>query len=531
MTATKEGAVVEENIEKPTETQIEEPTEDFSESSGKESQDEPTEESEPEYAKEIVIDAGHDMYFGHKQWHIIHGSTHVWEPLIYLDESLNPQPCLVESWDANEEMTEWRFQLKDNIIFHDGTPLDAKVAVENLRELHENYRSLDNLDRMEVVDSQTFTIYLRESTPNLPTLLIYEGSAMLSPGTRDQENMDVPVPYGTGPFKFKSIEYKEGKRGEHIVLERNPDYWGDSPKVERIIYRHIFNPSARIQALKTGEIDAIAGMDALHFSASKSLISDENIRLLTIDVPTTHYLFFNNDKPPFDNQALRQAVSMAIDREMIVDEVLKGIGVPGTSLITQLAEKWVNPKASPTYNPEEAQAIAASVLGGERVQATFLVRDLLGQFNGYNEIAQIVQVELAKLGIDVEIKNVEREMWFEMLANDEYHISMYGTTMSTGDPHNFLSSWAQSEGLFNQMFSISYESEKIQTLMDQAASELDQNTRKEIYDEIQTVLIEETPFTPIYHEVGIYATQDNVFDLTLDALYRPSLDTVYKIEE
>jgi ABC-type transport system substrate-binding protein len=149
----------------------------------------------------------------------------------------------------------------------------------------------------------------------------------------------------------------------------------------------------------------------------------------------------------------------------------------------------------------------------------------------YGEIAQIIQFRLEDLGIDVAIKTVEGGTWNEMLANDEYHISMRPYTMSSGDPDDFMTYWARPEGVFNQKYSINYQNDEIQKLIDQAVSEVDQDARKEHYNQIQAMLIEEAPFTPIYHEVTLYATKDTVFDLTLDAVFRPSLDTMYKVVE
>lgn len=484
------------------------------------------EEAETEYAEEIVVGIGRDLYYGHTQWHMIHGSLLVWEPLVYPDENLNPQPYLAESWEANEDLTAWTFTLKDGIKFHDGAELTARVAADNLRGIHENYTPLPTLDRIEVDGPLTFTIYLTEPTPALPDLLVFFESAMLSPGTRTQEEVDEPVPYGTGPFRF--VDYVEGER---IVLERNPDYWGEPAKVERVVYRFIPDATTRLQALQSGEIDAVADVGSIMPSQGEIIEGDQDLRLLTVDVLTTHYLYFNTDQPPFDDPELRRAVSLAIDREEIVEQTVYGYGVPGTSLITQLAAKWVNPDARPVHDLEEAASLAESVLGGERETVTFLVHSGLANRWPYGEIAQIIQYELAALGLDVEIQSVEGGTWNEMQVNDEYQISMRPYTMSSADPDDFMTYWARPQGVFNQKYSISYQNEEVKALIDQAVSEVDADTRKELYDQIQATLIEEAPFTPIYHEVTLYATRDNVYDLTLDPLFRPSLDTMYKVVE
>ena len=118
-----------------------------------------------------------------------------------------------------------------------------------------------------------------------------------------------------------------------------------------------------------------------------------------------------------------------------------------------------------------------------------------------------------------------------MLGGDEYHISMRPYTMSSGDPDDFMTYWARQDGVFNKKYSISYQNDQVQSLIDQAVSETDPLLRKELYDQIQVILIEEVPFTPVYHEITLYAMRENVYDLSLDPLFRPSLDTVYKVVE
>lgn len=481
---------------------------------------------EPAYAEEIIIGIGRDLYYGNTDWHIIHGSLMVWEPLIYPDENMDPQPYLAESWAPNQDLTEWTFVLKEGITFHDGSPLNAQVAVDNLMGIHENYTPLPTLDRMEVVDNLTFKIILTDPTPALPDLLIFFQSAMLSPGTRDQEGVEEPIPFGTGPYKF--VDYIDG---EKIILERNENYWGEPAKTERVIYHYIPDATTRLQALQSGEIDAIADVGSLIPSQGEIIEGDEDLKLKTVDVLTNHYLFFNTDQPPFNDPILRKAVSMAIDRDLIVAETLYGYGVPGTSLISQLAESWVDPDATPVYDLEGAKALAKSVLGDQRVEVSYVVSSALANRWPYGEIAQIIQFSLADLGIDVQIQTVEGGTWNEMLANDEYQISMRPYTMSSGDPDDFMTYWARPDGIFNQKYSISYQNDQVLSLVNQAVSEIDHEARKDLYDQIQVLLIEEAPFMPIYHEVTLYAMRNNVYDLTLDALFRPTLDTMYKLVE
>lgn len=477
-------------------------------------------------ASEVVIGVGRNLYYGHSEWHPIHGSLNVWESLLYPDENLNPQPVLAKSWSANADNTEWTITLKEGIYFHDGTPLTAEVAVYNLMGAHENYTPLATLDRIEAVDDYTVKIYLTAPTPALPNLLGGWQSAMFSPATHQQQDKDYPVPYGTGPYMFK--EFVEG---EKIVLVRNEAYWDEPAKTERIIYRYIPDANTRLLALQSGEIDAIADVGSIMPSQGALVEKDENLNLYLQDVVTTHYLFFNNDKPLFDNPALRQAVSMAIDRELMVNEAVYGYGVPAAGNLTPLATSWTNPDAKPVYDPEQAKALAQSVLGDERMSVAFVLNSGLANRWPYAEIAQIIQYSLVDLGIDMEIKTVEGGTWNEMLANDEYDLSMRPYTMSSGDPDDFMTYWARSNGIFNKKYSISYADEHVEDLIAKAIAEVNPATRKAYYDELQTIFIKQAPFTPIYHEVTLYAARENVAGLKLDPIFNPSLGTIYKTSQ
>jgi peptide/nickel transport system substrate-binding protein len=455
---------------------------------------------------------------------MIHGSLGVWESLIYPDENLEPQPVLAAGWESNDDATEWTIHLREGIVFHDGTPFNAEIAAANLLSAHENYTPIATLDRIEVVDDLTLKIFLSEPTPALMALLSNYSSAQFSPATFEQADAEVPMPYGSGPYKFES--YTDG---EQIVLVRNKDYWGEPAKTERIIYRFIPDANTRIMALQSGEIDAIIDVGALIPSQGQLIEQTEGLVLATQDVVTTHYLFFNNDKAPLDNVVLRQAISMAIDRELITQEAVYGYGLPAVSNITPLSTEWVNPDAKPVFDPEQANVLAQSVLGDERLDLTLVISSSLANRWPYAEIAQIIQAELAEIGIDLEIEMVEGGTWNEKLANDDYDMSIRPYTLSSGDPDDFMSYWARENGSFNTKYSISYSDTQVEALIADAISETDHSQRQALYAQLQMIFADQVPFTPIYHEQSLFAYNELVKDLTMDASFKPALEKVYKL--
>jgi peptide/nickel transport system substrate-binding protein len=483
---------------------------------------EPT--TKPELADEVVIGVGRNLYYGNSSWEIIHMSLNVWEPLVYVDENLNPVPVLAESWSANDDMTEWTITIREGIVFHDGTPFTAQIAADNIQAAHENYTPLATLDHIEAINDTQLIIYLTAPTPALMNLLAGYSSAQLSPASFEQTESEVPVPYGTGPYKFESYD------GEKITLVRNDEYYGELAITPTIIYHYIPDANTRILALQSGEIDAIADVGSIIPSQGALLSEDENINLLTQDVTTTHYIFFNNDKEPLNQVALRQAISMAINRDVLVQEAVYGYGEPAAGMITQLASSWQNPESKPVYDLEQAKELAASVLGDKRITLSFVISSSLSNRWPYAEIAQIMQAQLAEIGVDLDIVTVEGGTWSEMLANDEYDISIRPFTLSSGDPDDFMSYWVRENGTFNKDYSISYQDAEVQALVEAAISETDAAMRKEAYDNIQLILSEQVPFSPIYHEQTLFATRSNVFDLSMDESFKPTLATVYKLK-
>jgi len=347
----------------------------------------------------------------------------------------------------------------------------------------------------------------------------------MSPNAVDEDGRPTTA-VGTGPFKF--VEYIEG---DSIILERNDDYWGEPAKLEGVTFKYIPDASTRLAALQTGEIDAIADVGALQPEQASIIETDPDLVLLQQGVATTHYLTFKCGTPPFDDVRLRQAVSLALNRQSLVDNTLYGFGDPGVSVITIYAQDWVRTDIAPTYDMEKAQTLAGEALNGERVEARLILHSgLLGRWP-YENISQILQATVADLGIDGKIDILEGGAWNEALKAGEYNITMMPYTLMTGDPDFFMGRWVWSEGDMNQRRSYGYANARADELVLAAISEVDQVKRRTQYDELQGILADEVPFTPLYHEITLYATRRSVRDLYLDVQFKPSIEKAYKVAE
>ena len=479
----------------------------------------------PEVPQELTIGLGRDLWYGRETWFTLHDMCKVWESLLTLDNDMRIVPVLATSWESNEDATVWTFHLRQGIKFQDGTPFNADTVVFNIPKLQQGRTIIPNLDSVEKVDEYTVRFILTKATVALPLRMTGTTSAMLSPTTlADDGWLDTPI--GTGPFKF--VEYIEGDR---IILERNEDYWGEPAKLQKVTFRSIPDATTRLAALQTGEIDAISDVGVL-LPEQASIVEDHpDLVLLQQDTSTTHYLTFNSGKPPFDDMRLRQAVSMAVDLQSLVDNTLFGFGDPGVSVITSRAKDWARTDIAAPYDLAAAKALAEEVLGGERVEVRLVLHSgLLGRWP-YESMSQIFQAVVADLGIDITIDTVEGGAWVEALKVGDYNMTMMPYTLVPADPDYFFGRWIWSEGFHNVGRSYGYANDRADELVLAAISEPDLAARKALYDELQAIVAEEVPTIPLYDEVTIYATQNTVKDFSMDVQFQPSISKAYRIAE
>lgn len=472
---------------------------------------------------EIKVGLGRHMYYP-KDVNKVHGSLWVWEGLTKQNDNLVPQPSLATSWKSSADGKEWTFHLRKGVTYHDGTPFNADTALAS-PGWKDEYTSWPNFVSAEKVYDYAIKFTMSESTPDMPIVVSYYSSIMLSPNSPlDEKGMPIK-PIGTGPFRF--VEVDEEKKT--ITLKAYGGYWGGKPKVDRLVYTYIKDANTRLAALQSGEIDAIADVGCIQPEQAETILKDPNLILLEQSVATSHFVFFNTAKPPFDDPRARRAVSTVLNRQELVDELLLGYGYPAVSTITHIAKEWVNPDVKPEYKLDDAKALFAEVLGGKRVKAVFLLSSSwLGRWP-YENIALILQSELAEVGIDVELKVLEYGAWKEATAAGEYNFAIRPHTLMAG-PGFFFSSWMQTDKGLNKLYNTSYSNSRVDELIEMSHIEMDHAKRKAYFYELQEIAAEEAPVIPVYHEVTIYATRKNVGGLKIDAEFKPSWNAVYKTD-
>lgn len=338
-------------------------------------------------------------------------------------------PQLATGYDVSADGTEYTFQLRQGVKFHDGTPFDAAAVEFNVRRVwDENFEyfydrtgSLKSavwreLKDIEVIDEHTIKLTLKQpwaffidqlAEPTGVGIPVFMSPASI----RKWGNEEVEQhPVGTGPFRFV-----ERVRGQRIVYERNPDYWNQPyPYLDRIIWRPIPEPSTRVNALLGGEVDMIAAVPPDNVEQ----LRNDGFTVAMGAHPHIWWLNLNHNEKPFSDVNVRRAVNMAIDKVGMAEKLLLGTALPAFSMISRTSAgfdpDWVDPYP---YDPEGAKALLAEAGYPNGFETT-----LQTSTAGSGQIlpvamAEWIQRDLAKIGIDAKLETFEWNTYVGIWVN------------------------------------------------------------------------------------------------------------------
>lgn len=363
---------------------------------------------------------------GWVSWRI---NRQIFEPLVDEDLSIPSaqatvpplRPGLAESWDISPDGREYTFHIRRGVTFHDGTPLDAEAVEYNIRRMWDktspqySARAAGQTnfvwkftESVRTVDDHTLKIRLTQPFSEFLRMLVQGGNgstAIISPTALKTYGDDIADhPVGTGPFKFK-----ERIRGERIDLVRNDDYWGTVPAIDGVVFRPLPDPSARTAALRSGDVDMIAvpNPDSIDNLVAEGYQLSEGIP------PHTWYLSFNMTDRHMSIPEVREAVNLAMDREGMARDLLRGSVTPAYGVQALSAGGYVERRDAYERNLDKARRLLASVGLGGGFQTTLITStDGSGQIMPA-QMAEFIQQNLAEIGIDLRIQTQE---WISYLG-------------------------------------------------------------------------------------------------------------------
>jgi len=404
-------------------------------------------------------------------------------------------PSLATAWEATDDRT-WEFTLREGVMLHDGTEFtseDVKASLERVLELEGPLAPLWALvESVEAPDPQTVIITSSEPVGTVPVsaTLLFIGPAA---GISEDGFWNEPV--GMGPFKFVSWT-----ADSELVVEANPDYWGGSPGLERIIVRDIPEPSARVTAIETGEIQFTYGL-----SADQLPSLQENPDLVIDSTPTFAYYFnwFNAQREPFTDARVRQAMCYALDVDTMVSELMTGIGQRAQAPIPSTVFGFAA-QTPYEYNPERAMELLAEAGYPDGFETSL-------QWNpdsGPQDRALVQSMIFYWDAIGVRVENLEKErgLWLEDLVALNWDMNFQTNTVRTGDADFTLRRLYTTEANRN-----GYSNPELDEVLVGAAASADPAEREELYAEACRIIWEEA--------VGIFP-----FELIENYVYRTGIE-------
>src|SRR5580765_3556911 len=273
---------------------------------------------------------------------------HMFDPLVDVTNDSKFVPALAESWRAVNNTT-WRFQLRKGVTFHDGTPFNADSVLYTLRRVKDNTKLIksfvyQDIESVEKDGDHAVLVTSKRPFGSLPAHLTMLGMLPASAGKNEDAFFQKPI--GTGPFRFVSWTH-----GDQIALTANPSYWKPGiPKVEKVTFRFIPELSTRTAALRAGELQVI---DRVTPDLVETLKGTRGVKVLDVPAIEAQRWIFQLGKEPVKDQRLRQAISLAIDRGVIIKELLKGYGRPADNPVPPGLIGHASLPAK-VYDPEKA---------------------------------------------------------------------------------------------------------------------------------------------------------------------------------
>ncbi|WBL15954.1 glutathione ABC transporter substrate-binding protein [Sutcliffiella sp. NC1] len=442
-----------------------------------------------------------------------HATTQIFERLTDYNEDGTVYGVLAEEFTPLDDTT-WEFKLRQGVTFQDGTDFTAdavKMSLDRLLdpELASPKAVLLNMIE-EVIVEDEFTVIIKTAGPfaPLPAHLAHNAGSIVAPSAIEEEKNGGKTvdenPIGTGPFLLD-----EWNRGSEIKLKRNENYWGNVPTIETMSFTVVPEQSTRMAMLESGE----ANVALVGSSDVTQMESIPGIELTHIRGTRMDYLGFNMNVEPFDNKLVRQAVSMAINKQDIIDGILEGHGIPAVGPLAPTVVGNYQGLTPLPYDVEEAKTLLEEAGYADGFTTTLFVRE------GNKELANIavfIQSQLQQININVDIQSIEWGTLLEKTGAGEHDLVLLGWTTVTADADNGLYSLFHSANLGPSGNRSFYKNERVDELLDYARSETDQQKRNEAYKEVSEVLVDEVPMVYLQHPDFIYGTNGVESGLYID---------------
>ncbi|MFA6749208.1 MAG: ABC transporter substrate-binding protein [Candidatus Riflebacteria bacterium] len=451
----------------------------------------------------------------------------IFDGLVKYNSKMKLEGSLAETWEILEEGKKYVFNLKKNVLFHDGSPLTAKDAVYSLARLcvpsvgsprrwvldkvlgADKAGDSFEVTGIEAVDDYKVIITLKEPFAPFISLLTMPACYVLPEKNKSEiaESKFFEKPIGTGPFKVT-----QRVRDSFLKLEINEAYHGQKANVEEIIIRIIPESMKAEMEFESGNLDLLQ----LYPTNYDRFKNSEKFKNSIVDIPAlnTFYVGFNNRVAPFNDVRVRKALNMLIDRDALIKAVYNGRAIAAKGSIPPGVSGYSENTKGYSLDPQKAKKLLAEA-GIKELEFDLYHRAVQSAF----EICRFIQGELQKHGVKVNLKSMEWSALKDAVNNGEagaFYMSWYG---DYPDGENFLYPLFHSDNFGAGGNRACFKNEEIDKLLEEAIKTDDINKREEMYAKINQKVVDEAPWMYLWHSSESYITSDNVKNIDFSPIF------------
>ncbi len=455
-----------------------------------------------------------------------YGATAIFDNLVeFKPGTTEVQSALAKSWEISDDGLVYTFSLEEGVTFHDGTPFNADAVVFSFeRQFIEDHPAYElgpwkywgYMDMSNIVESveaaDEYTVVFSLQKPEAPFIanLAMDFAAIVSPTAVTEMGEDFAFnPVGTGPFKFV-----QWIKDDSIIADKNENYWRRPAYLDRLILKVIPDATARFLALQKGEVDVI---DFPSIEDLPAIEQDSALKLVQQEGLNVGYLAMNADRKPFGDTRVRQAVNYAINKQEIIDAVYGSAGAVAKNPIPPGMWSYNDAIVDYEYNPEKARELLAQAGYADGFSTNIWAMPVVRPYNpNGRKVAEIMQAQLADVGIEAEIVSYEWGTYLDKTDTGEHDMALLGWTGDNGDPDNFLNVLLFIPAAIPPAGNIAFwKNEEFNDLVQQAKEESDQSVRTRLYEEAQVIFKKEAPWVTIAHSIVTNALRNEVMGFKL----------------
>jgi cationic peptide transport system substrate-binding protein len=446
-------------------------------------------------------------------------SNQLYDRLITFNSDNTLAPALATAWHVTKDGKKITFYLRKDVSFHHTeyfTPSrtfnadDVLFSFNRILKPAHSFHSISGskypffqninftslVSEVEKINDYTIRFILTRPDSSFLANLATSFSVILSAEyatkliqSDEHYKMDI-LPIGTGPFKLK-----EYHTGSFIRYYPHLEYWQSTPYLRQLIFDITPSKTGRLTKLLAGECDVIS-----YPIAHKKIQNRPDLTLEEVTSLNVGYLGFNTKKPPFDNKLVRQAIAFAINKPAIIETIYKGKAELANSIISKSSWAYQNSTEKQMYSPEKAKALLNEAGYPDGFTMDIWAMPVQRAYNpNALTMAKLIQADLSKIGIKVEIVSYEWSAFLRRLKLGEHQSVLLGWSADNPDPNNFFSTLLSCESVKSGSNRTFWCNDEFDHLISQALLTVDIEQRKKYYHKASVIIANEIPLLPIAH--------------------------------